>query len=91
MLYIALSSINVSTHFKSEIAKINVYPITLDIVLQWLPFRIGYLRKCTVTTFRLSSASGHVNINKAVIRILTFYDYYRNDIIKEYKWHFLPA
>ena len=34
MLYIALSSTNVSTHFKSEIVKINVYPITFGKVLQ---------------------------------------------------------
>ena len=32
-LYVALSSYNASTQFKSEIVKINVYPIIFDKVL----------------------------------------------------------
>ena len=34
MLLIVLSSTNAPAHFKSEIVKINVYPITFDKVLQ---------------------------------------------------------
>ena len=65
MLHTALSGTNASTNFTSKIVKIKIYPMTFDKVLQWLS-----LRKCTVKTIRLSSASGHANNNEIVIKIL---------------------
>ena len=35
MLLIAFSSTKSATHFKSEIVKIYIYPMTSDKVLQW--------------------------------------------------------
>ena len=51
----------------------------------------GVSQQLVSCRYNSSPAAGNANDNKIVLKILTFYDYLQNNIIKVYEWHFLSA